>query len=65
MPATPTGRVEGRPPDRYATERVCGTCGCIVAVDNVAKHIAWHAQAAATAFPATVVNGVKSELGSA
>jgi hypothetical protein len=40
MPATPTGRVEGRAPDRYATERVCGTCGCIVPVDNVAKHIA-------------------------
>jgi transcription initiation factor TFIIIB Brf1 subunit/transcription initiation factor TFIIB len=25
---------------------VCGTCGCVVAAEHTAKHIAWHANAA-------------------
>jgi hypothetical protein len=34
---------------------VCGTCGCKVAEEHVAVHVAWHALTAANAFPKTVV----------
>jgi hypothetical protein len=34
--------------------RVCGTCGCVVAAEEVGRHITWHGLAAAAAFPLTV-----------
>jgi hypothetical protein len=36
----------------------CGTCGCLVGDEEMAAHVAWHAQTAAAAFPATVVPNV-------
>lgn len=58
----PTGRVRGVPPapDRgnVWTCGTCGTCGAVVGYAHVARHVAWHAQTAAAAFPATVANEV-------
>jgi transcription initiation factor TFIIIB Brf1 subunit/transcription initiation factor TFIIB len=37
---------------------VCGDCGCVVADEHVATHVAFHAQTAAAAFPKTVTSNV-------
>jgi hypothetical protein len=58
MTAVPTGEIRQKSANPYVWADVCGTCGAIVAPEHIARHIAWHAQAPAAAFPATVVNSV-------
>jgi transcription initiation factor TFIIIB Brf1 subunit/transcription initiation factor TFIIB len=54
MTAVPVGQVQQT---RYDLD-VCGTCACVVPPEHITRHIAWHAQTAAAAFPATVTNAV-------
>lgn len=57
MPAVPAGRIEFRQSPRIGN-RVCGTCGALIAEEHIARHIDWHALAPAAAFPAAVTNAV-------
>lgn len=47
MAAVPVNTITART-DRNvlgAYDQVCGTCGCVVAYEHVARHIAWHGAA--------------------
>jgi len=57
MTAVPTGQIQFKNTPRVG-QRVCGTCGSLVAEEHIQRHIDWHAQTAAAAFPATVTNAV-------
>jgi hypothetical protein len=45
MATLPTNQIGMRRQPNDANERVCGQCGCLVAVEHVARHIAWHGAA--------------------
>jgi hypothetical protein len=48
MATIPTNKVGMHRQGVTQNARVCGQCGVLVAQEHVARHIAWHAQAAWT-----------------